>query len=397
MVAPHGEVPTQLVEVATASDVRETASGQSWGNDTRGHVGAWQDNASSRVDMHTESGDSTTSKNPGFVETVPLQAPAKEIAFEPRHFVGNWFDSIGHSVVVTSSGTRGGKGAGKKGGRGGKKGSGECNIGFLATLTKARFPEKCFTIAQDRGDNVWTCGNGTLLVDECTSETIVWLARDGRKNRWKRAPPEGPVYFDAPPAEASLPLGPSPAWFAYHRNMNKVENNVASTAAAERIEADPWNVSAPEFRPSPKLGTKVEIGRPPIFVRSAGSSPDVEVSGPGLEWCIPEDWGQLRSFPKDTRVTSPMFGIQQSSNIQLNFYPNGTRTSEHGRCTVALTRGPGGAGIKFEILVNGRGIGPKVCLGRRYMGDYALPYGDDNRDASQKVNISIKVLDVLGN
>merc|ERR1712157_710810 len=103
--------------------------------------------------------------------------------------------------------------------------------------------------------------------------------------------------------------------------------------------------------------------------------------------------GLLR-FPKDFCISSPMFGVRRAASMQLAFYPNGSRTAEVDHCTVALTRGPDSAGIKFEFLVNGRGIGPKVCLGRRYLGDYLKPFDNSEESKQQKVVIIMQVLEV---
>lgn len=92
-----------------------------------------------------------------------------------------------------------------------------------------------------------------------------------------------------------------------------------------------------------------------------------------------------------------MFGVQQGANMQLAFYPNGSRTAEPDHCTVSLTRALDSVGIKFEFTVNGRGIGPKVCLGKRYFGDYPKPYNDPEGNKSQQVVVvCMKVLEILG-
>merc|ERR1719359_648719 len=123
---------------------------------------------------------------------------------------------------------------------------------------------------------------------------------------------------------------------------------------------------------------------------------DIQIAGNRLVWQIPDKWGKLSKFPKDFCLTSPMFGVRQAANMQLVFYPNGSRTAEAGRCTVALTRGPDSAGIKFEFSVNGRGSGPKVCLGRRYLGDYPKPYDESEESKTLKVIVCMQVLEVLG-
>lgn len=125
-------------------------------------------------------------------------------------------------------------------------------------------------------------------------------------------------------------------------------------------------------------------------------SPDFKVVGNSLEWTLPDSWGKLSKYPKDFCITSPMFGVDRAASMQLAFYPGGSRTAEGGHCTVALTRGPDSAGIKFEILVNDKGIGPKVCLGRRYMGDYARPFDESEANTTQKVVVAMQVHNILG-
>jgi len=120
------------------------------------------------------------------------------------------------------------------------------------------------------------------------------------------------------------------------------------------------------------------------------------VVGQRLEWTLADSWGKLNRFPKDFCITSPMFGISRVMNMQLVFYPNGSRTAEAGHCTVALTRGPDSAGIKFEFSVNGTVSGPKKCLGCRFLGDYPKPFGDAAEQKGEKVILAMQVLEVLG-
>lgn len=487
--------------------------------------------------------------------------------FDPMFFVGDWLDNLGHNILVSSSGPRGAgrggrrKGRGKKGGREKEK-PGKPGMGFLAMLQKPGLPEKCFTIANDRGGgNEWTCGNGSLVKDESDSAVLVWLAKDGRKSQWTRKPPEGPVYFDAPPApqqqdmssmeqqwymssgdmqgmpeggcmeggmeqpqiywvmttdEQSWEGGSGTEYAQYdcaiveeqqqqqpqqqehqpkeQQPQEPVVNEAAAAAAAVNeaaagFGASTWNPSAPAFMPSqassllvpppvkaspmhqpasrpgsltgtpvmrpssaspspmlgpahhpwasprlgpmagpiagvprrsswgrtptpspkmgpvpsPKLGPMMGTltspmmtsSKPPIVVQMMSPSADITANGNRMEWTLPESWGNLSKFPRDFSLNTPMFGVRLANCMQLSFFPNGSRTSEDGQCTVSVTRGPDSAGIKFEILVNGRGIGPKVCLGKRYLGDFPLPFNDSDEHKSKRVVISMQVLDVL--
>jgi len=135
---------------------------------------------------------------------------------------------------------------------------------------------------------------------------------------------------------------------------------------------------------------------PPPVVELAEGAPDMHAEGGQLEWSLPDAWGKLSRYPKDFCLTSSMFGVKRCANMQLAFYPNGSRSAEVGQCTVALTRAPESAGIKFEFRVNGRSIGPKVCLGRRYLGDYPKPFDDSEESQASKVTIRMQVLEILG-
>lgn len=399
-----------------------------------------------------------------------------------QQFVGEWLDSLGHRIVVTPSVHRGSKGeaAGLRRGKGGRKGKGDADVlaigrGFRASMQKMGMPEKCFTIANDRGDGKeWTCGNGTLVAEESSDQVLVWLTKDGRKSQWTRAPPLGAVYFDPLPfAEGPVYFDPLPGQSAEPPWWPQVEASCASTsaefvglsgeptfelpAAAAGVLVGATGAAPSSSRPTPELHAVAKaslVSRPlnssrasPILMpvgnawnspawgsgRTPSQSPqlrpavaplqqlgpvggavrsepsieaisirlsmecrDICVSGPRLEWRLPDPWCKLREYPCDFSVTSPMFGIPQAASMQLAFYPNGTRTTEPGHCTVVLTRGPDSAGIKFEFLVNGRSIGPKVCLGRRYLGDYLMPFDRTPEHADKHVVVTMQVMDVLG-
>ena len=70
------------------------------------------------------------------------------------------------------------------------------------------------------------------------------------------------------------------------------------------------------------------------------------------------------------------------------FYPNGNRAAESGNCTVMLTRGVTNDGIKFELILNGKGSGPKACFSRRFVGDFSKPY-EPEEDGRVRIRMSI--------
>jgi len=373
-------------------------------------------------------------------------------AFHAKYLCGDWTDNLGHRVLVTPTEPAGGKGNRRnRRNKGEGKGKGGQQMRFLVCMQKFGMPEKRFNINRDKQGQGWTCGNGALDLDESGPETIVWKTTDGRVNKWERTPPEGVVYFDPPPPVAGMEdawmaaHGVGPAYFGMPGYMgegppqgqwhdlnlppdNEEQSQVqqpggdggepavgevgAQDAASVALQ---WNVAAPAFvMPTPQVVAVAPAPATPSMkpmappgpvggvqsiacqLKLSEESPDVTISGNRLEWALPDDWGKLSRFPKDFCLTSPMFGVPQASNMQLVFYPNGSRTAEAGRCTVSITRGPDSAGIKFEFSVNGRGSGPKVCLGRRYLGDYPKPHDDTEETKTKKVVVCMQVLEVLG-
>eukprot|EP00747_Dinoflagellata_sp_TGD_P034119 gnl/TRDRNA2_/TRDRNA2_137066_c0_seq3.p1 gnl/TRDRNA2_/TRDRNA2_137066_c0~~gnl/TRDRNA2_/TRDRNA2_137066_c0_seq3.p1 ORF type:complete len:552 (-),score=100.77 gnl/TRDRNA2_/TRDRNA2_137066_c0_seq3:302-1957(-) len=401
----------------------------------------------------TQAGEDATGKEVD-------EEPEASKSFNPSYFVGEWLDNLGHVIYVTP----------KQWPRGKRLPRAAHRQTFLAVLTRAGQPDKRFTINRDRTTREWSCGNGLLDWPECSWETVTWRTSDDRVSKWTRAPPQGPVYFDAPPPHPGLvpmsmmqanknssleghPEGHEPwdgaqppfvVWVdEYGMNPagceqildcrewkelrlpadeNEQEEDpdaaeVRAARAARMVEAMGPAVALPCTAPSPKLPSKELDASAPEFVPReplrkaqepapaaepeavltlAEESPDVRVWGRRLEWSLPDTWGKLNRFPKDFCLTSPMFGFNQTHNMQLVFYPNGNRAAEPGNCTLALSRGPDTAGIKFEFSVNERGSGPKVCLGRRYVGDYPKPFDESEESKSKTVIVHLKVLEILG-
>eukprot|EP00928_Gymnodinium_smaydae_P078934 TRINITY_DN62987_c0_g1_i1.p1 TRINITY_DN62987_c0_g1~~TRINITY_DN62987_c0_g1_i1.p1 ORF type:complete len:644 (+),score=108.41 TRINITY_DN62987_c0_g1_i1:268-1932(+) len=418
----------------------------------------------------------------------PHEEGPDEHGFDARTFVGEWLDGLGHSILVVPAAR--------------KQGQGRYRDAYLATMHKPGVPDKVFHISRDQGKKDWTCGNGVLNRESTTSEKIVWLAGDGRTNAWNRRPPDGPVYFDAPPAPPEGEEGmcawdcAPPPWmiqpaggeagtefFMLPDPAAPLEGETAGdgAVAAEgepRIARGTLNADAPEFKMSgvlsplrtspavtpaaapaaaatgpgglnagarafvpspaavpsatpkvgpvassatpkvgpvasatPKVGPVSSVPPSPAVPVAAAPSqdpalrisltlsedwPDVKLENNRLEWTLPDAWGKLSRFPKDFCITSPMFGLPRAPTMQLVFYPSGSKAAEANTCTVALTRGPDSAGMKFEFLVNGRSSGPKVCLGRRYLGDYPRPFADSDESKTERVVITMLVHDVFG-
>ncbi|CAE8591368.1 unnamed protein product [Polarella glacialis] len=206
--------------------------------------------------------------------------------------------------------------------------------------------------------------------------------------------PEAPEFVPSLPTPQPSPaLGPRPGPPLPSRSRASPQ---MIPAPSPSIRPRAWGRTP---TPSPMFGPSAApslVAPAPIMLQLSEESPDVRTFEARMEWCLPDTWGKLSRFPKDFCITSPMFGVHKAANMQLAFYPNGSRVAEPGHCTVALTRGPDAAGIKFEFMVNGRGIGPKVCLGRRYLGDYPKPFDDSEESKPQKVVVCMQVLEILG-
>mmetsp|Transcript_131117 Transcript_131117/g.355925 ORF Transcript_131117/g.355925 Transcript_131117/m.355925 type:complete len:641 (+) Transcript_131117:94-2016(+) len=218
------------------------------------------------------------------------------------------------------------------------------------------------------------------------------------QQRYARTPTQSPLLGPqlAPPqtvppyrSRASPKMGPAPSHARGSADLAHRPQRGRTPAGTPQCSPQLNPLTSP---PMPPTGQTA----PPSGIELSEGAEDVQAFGSRLEWAIPDAWGKLSKLPQDFSVTSSMFGIKHCPNMQLAFYPNGNRAAEPGHCTVALTRGPQCAGIKFEFLVNGRGIGPKVCLGRRYLGDYPKPYDDSDASKPQKVVVCMQILEVLG-
>lgn len=375
--------------------------------------------------------------------------------FDAEIFIGDWLDAMGHRITVVRAESNRRR---------------RDRLAFLATLMREGGADKKFNIAKDRGRTEWTCGNGRLVRSESSMELVTWQTEDGRTSTWKRAPPEGSVYFDEmPPSEdwredamvwqrANPPLpGPleppvyfdpppsQPPWVGQdgsamyfwvgpdgstipycddssaelkdgerHSTEGKLFEGLSAEASEFVPGAGPvatppgdetaaahgcFEIATPVDGQSPaKRFDLARVGADDASVELfiSKETPEVRISGGRLEWTLNDAWGKLNRFPKDFCVTSPMFGTGRATNMQLVFYPNGSRTAEAGHCTIALTRGPDSAGIKFEFLVNDTSSGPKMCLGCRFLGDYPKPFGDAEEEKAERVVVVMQVLEVLG-
>jgi len=402
----------------------------------------------------------------------PAPVPAseeKQAGFDPQCFLGEWLDNLGHRIVVTPASQR------FQGRRGRNPKGRQPQVAFTANLQKMGVPDKRFTISLDRWQQ-WRCGNGSLVEEESSNESLTWEAEDGRVSNWERPLPDGPVYFDAPPAwnewgmqggdgydydyeyggqwvavdmtemtgmEGGHPqewsFNPQAAEFNPHANefvpMNRRKSSDSpgvgsspstSGRSRHRAWASPkatpvvspavapggWGrtpTPSPMIRPlaSPLLqGIYLPDLGPPAEPESTAAPAAIDlqlveegsgasVDGSRFDWTVADPWKDLRKFPKDSCIMSPTFSIQDA-HMQLSFYPNGSREAEPGHCSVALSRSPDCPGIKFEFALNGRSTGPKVCLGRRYLGDYMKPFDEDSEDIESKVIVSMSVLEIIG-
>lgn len=219
------------------------------------------------------------------------------------------------------------------------------------------------------------------------------------QQKWARTPTPSPLLYPqqapAPGAgssrvsRASPKMGPAPS------TQRRSSNTLSEPTRGRTPGGTPQR--SPQLNPvtSPQMPLAGQTATP-SGIELSEDAVDVQAFGSRLEWAISDSWGKLSKLPQEFCITSSMFGVKHAPNMQLAFYPNGVKSAERDHCTVVLTRGPNCAGIKFEFLVNGRGIGPKVCLGRRYMADYPRPYDDAEASKPQKVVICMQVLEILG-
>merc|ERR1712137_247799 len=140
---------------------------------------------------------------------------------------------------------------------------------------------------------------------------------------------------------------------------------------------------------NPNAGWENWVEKPPRSPAQAA----VEVATPDdniVDWTVGEPWSRLVRFPKDFCITSPIFKVATSANVQLVFYPNGRNNAQDGHCTVALMATTGKVNIMFELHVNDHRSGFKVCHGRSYRVDLPKPFGEPTKTV-QKVIITMVI------
>mmetsp|Transcript_38107 Transcript_38107/g.89279 ORF Transcript_38107/g.89279 Transcript_38107/m.89279 type:complete len:636 (-) Transcript_38107:117-2024(-) len=196
-------------------------------------------------------------------------------------------------------------------------------------------------------------------------------------------PMQTPMTRPAPPPLMPLPLQLS--------GPDGLSGLSALPSGANPQWQPPWMQAPPAARDAQEASADVMLE-----VEDSENAVEAEVLGGRFEWTLREPWGKLRKYPKDHCIASPLFGrCGQEKNMKIVYYPNGSKTAEPNHCTLALTRGTDSAGIKFEFTVNGRSGGPKVCLGRRIVGDYTKPFSDSEENDEESVIVCFQVLEVI--
>lgn len=167
------------------------------------------------------------------------------------------------------------------------------------------------------------------------------------------------------------------AWTQWGCGTTTEEENSTNCVGISSEVADNGNASWKNW---------VEKPRPP-------AQPAVEVATPDdniVDWTLGEPWSSLVRFPKDFCITSPIFKVATSANVQLVFYPNGRNNAQDGHCTVALMATLGKVNIMFELHVNDHRSGFKVCHGRSYRVDLPKPFGEPTKTV-QKVIVTMVI------
>ncbi|CAE7834716.1 unnamed protein product [Symbiodinium sp. CCMP2592] len=178
---------------------------------------------------------------------APAPAPASEEkeGFDPQYFLGEWLDNLGHRIVVTPASQK------FVGRRGRRQNGRQPQMAFTASLQKMGLPDKRFTISLDRWQQ-WRCGNGSLVEEDSNMESLTWAAEDGRVSNWERPVPDGPVYFDAPPAWNDWGMQGGEDYDYEYGQWVAVEVN--EMGGMEGNSSAPWNFNpqAAEFNPQAK-------------------------------------------------------------------------------------------------------------------------------------------------
>jgi len=248
-----------------------------------------------------------------------------------RQFIGEWKDSLGHTIVVFEP----------------LRPYPDMAQKFAVLLSRPGCPEKALSIRCDQSDR-WQCGNGYLDTEKTTLDHIVWETNDGRISEWTRLPPIGPVFFDPPPF------------------LLEQAGMVIAKPGPEKI--------------LPKL---VETSEQCHVDEETGH----------LIWRLPDEWKRLKKFPENYCVTSPSFEAANAKAMQIVFYPTGQDASGPRKVsTVSLNREGAGAGlrtVKFEFYLNGKSLGPKVCAGHGIDVNVERP-----TDETNEVVISLSLLHI---
>lgn len=79
--------------------------------------------------------------------------------------LGEWTDSLGHSIVVTQGTSWRGP--------------------LHAKLTRGA-KEQVLSLRREDGTGRWACGNAMLDADSSTADCLIWIAYDGRRSVWRR-------------------------------------------------------------------------------------------------------------------------------------------------------------------------------------------------------------------
>lgn len=360
--------------------------------------------------------------------------------FDCRVFLGTWDDNLSHVITVTECHQR-------------RRG----HFAFSAKFQRDGANDKTFTISWSCGEGGdWTCGNGRLVRGESSANEIVWRSDDGRQSEWMRASVDE-VVDKSPPiisdsqddwpllggtaVKAPVPLSTSRALDdGSHPDptVSRSRGHALSSSASEFVPripgaaavqtahvtqaapsssralggtttprptpresfdiATPLGTPAVRPQPSPLPGPRSPLAmlpQPSLEIEMLQDSQDVCVlPGGRLEWILPDKWLELSGLPQNFCISSPLFGVDRAPSLQLVFFPGGSRTAEHGQCTLALLRGPDCVGLKFEMILNGRCSGPKACVSQRYLGDFPRPR-DAAEDRALKVFIEFRVLETF--
>lgn len=174
----------------------------------------------------------------------------ERIRFDASCFEGDWLETdSSNTIQVTRGRTRRGR-AGTW-----------ITYTYQARICRDGVFSRKLTIGWDTDAEEWRCGNATLKRSDSDSNAITWCSAAGRVSKWSRAPPNGPIYFDAPADTSESMLQQEwqdAAWLQWGQDPNNYEQTQWEWSPDGYHYDDGWPSYLEPEGASPDLVTQVE-------------------------------------------------------------------------------------------------------------------------------------------